>query len=452
MNCEVITNFQELLADTRTTLAEGIIGKRAFKNSKKLNLLTCLTLIMSPLNRSLQIELFDHYQKMGKLEEMPTKSAFSQSRKHIYPEVFKNLNQRIKVIETFEKLKNPKKKKPIRHYPKPKWLAIDGTTFTLPDVKTIKKAFGSIVNQYGSTPMARGCICLDIDSWKIEHADIDNINISEKAIALRWFDNFEKGTVLVADRYYVGYAYFYQHQKRGLDYLVRLRKNWNNQTKEFIASGADQALVTIKIPEKALTTLRKEGEKITGKHTMTLRLIKMLDDNGEPVYYATSLLDNQRFTKEYLHARYHKRWNVETGIDALKNKYQIECFSGHSPLVIEQDFHATICYYNFIRLIYNQADHILQQNENAKKKTAKKEGKKYVQKQINHNLAIGLISINFPMLANKKKGWKKTFEFIIDLLVRSPEPVRPNRSFKRKKRKLKGRGKYLTLTNYRKAN
>lgn len=60
------------------------------------------------------------------------------------------------------------------------------------------------------------------------------------------------------------------------------------------------------------------------------------------------------FTKEELTKLYNLRWGIESKYDDLKNKLQIEIFSGIDNICILQDFYSTMFLSNI--LAYIEAD------------------------------------------------------------------------------------------------
>lgn len=80
--------------------------------------------------------------------------------------------------------------------------------------------------------------------------------------------------------------------------------------------------------------------------------------------------------------------------------------------------------------------------------------------QVNRNVSVGLMkNMVILMFLFKREGTNKssknTIAKIVDKLTtqftKNIEPIRKNRTVKRKKRKRNQRGKFRTLTNYRKA-
>lgn len=65
---------------------------------------------------------------------------------------------------------------------------------------------------------------------------------------------------------------------------------------------------------------------------------------------------------------YDKRWGIEVLYDDLKNKIELENFTGDSVMAIEQDFFATALFANFAALFQSEAAKLIsQESEDFKK-------------------------------------------------------------------------------------
>ena len=69
--------------------------------------------------------------------------------------------------------------------------------------------------------------------------------------------------------------------------------------------------------------------------------MKIQLSNGDIEYLATNIFDPQINLDDFKWA-YHKRWGIETKYNDVKNKLEIENFTGYSPDAILQDFYATM--------------------------------------------------------------------------------------------------------------
>ena len=79
----------------------------------------------------------------------------------------------------------------------------------------------------------------------------------------------------------------------------------------------------------------------------------------------TNIFD-ESFTPSYFKELYFKRWNIETRYDFLKNKLEIENFTGDSRLTVEQDFYSSIYLSNQCELTKVCSDELIQEENSSK--------------------------------------------------------------------------------------
>jgi hypothetical protein len=80
------------------------------------------------------------------------------------------------------------------------------------------------------------------------------------------------------------------------------------------------------------------------------RVLKLTWPSGEIETRVTDLTPGELPYAEAL-SLYLRRWGLETHDDDLKNQCDIANFSGHTPVVVEQDFAATIFLSNLAVLV-----------------------------------------------------------------------------------------------------
>ncbi|NFV11754.1 transposase [Clostridium sporogenes] len=123
---------------------------------------------------------------------------------------------------------------------------------------------------------------------------------------------------------------------------------------------------------------------------------------------------------------YFKRWEIEVKYNKIKNKLQIENFTGKTVISIEQDFYATIYLSNMLALV--KKDAIEEKYEN--------KSLKYDYK-VKTNILIGKLKDYLILMLITKNPWKcnKILKYIQQEIQRNVIPIRPNRKFERKEHK-----------------
>jgi hypothetical protein len=164
--------------------------------------------------------------------------------------------------------------------------------------------------------------------------------------------------------------------------------------------------------------------KLKGK-VLKVRMLRFLLDSGVEEVLVTNLWDEnlgiQQFKKLYF-----RRWGIETKYDELKNRLQIQNFTGDTVLSVEQDFYASIYLSNMVALAKNEAnEEIAQEHESKNLKH------KY---QVNTNMLIGKLKDTMILLILEDHPEKRhaIFRRIMQEILRNKVPVRPGRSYIRK--------------------
>ena len=127
---------------------------------------------------------------------------------------------------------------------------------------------------------------------------------------------------------------------------------------------------------------------------------------------------------------YFKRWPIEIHYKADKYIEQIENFSGITPRVIAQDYHATI-------LFSNLAGATRQAAQAAWDAVRDQTQRKYDQYRINFNLVVGSLKNKAIaiFLHGDPRRLSSRYKQLVNQLMHYVEPVIPGRKFARHKRR-----------------
>lgn len=168
-------------------------------------------------------------------------------------------------------------------------------------------------------------------------------------------------------------------------------------------------------------------------------MVKVKLPSGEIEILLTNLYHHVLYSVADLKYLYGLRWGIETVYDAQKNKLQLEQFSGHRVICIQQDYATSVFVANLQSLISKQCDDYLNEINQTRKYNYK----------INRNVSFAAVKNNIVRLFLNDEPYEilKQLEHIFK---RNIEPIRPGRQLNRIK-KMKHKGKYRTLTNYKRA-
>ena len=183
-------------------------------------------------------------------------------------------------------------------------------------------------------------------------------------------------------------------------------------------------LMRVSVSFKSLVNVKGEDQIVeikNNKETLKVRVLKFKLDSGITEILITNVFDGSFKVMDFKEL-YFKRWGIEVKYNELKNRLQIENFTGETPIAINQDFYATLYLANMATLVKMDADVLI--NEKNKDKDLKYEYK------VNTNILIGKLKnslVSMLLEENPRKRSKlleKTIKRISDNIV----PIRPERS------------------------
>ena len=384
---------------------------------RKLTLKNLIFIIMN-FKTSIQRELDSFFKSVSNKDfniREVTKGAFSQARSKLNPWAFQRLNQ-IAVDSFYEDA--------IYHT----WqgfrvLAVDGTRLNLPNHKSIVEAFGSHV--IGPTltvtkSLALGSLLYDVLNNITIEGQIDPYDSSERDLLIKHIDKIKKGDLLLLDRGYACFWLFFLLQAKEIDFCVRIKENWL-VVREFMETNQQEQLVSFKLPIRDIDKLAQYPDY--QNITIECRLIKVLLTTGETEILCTSLKDSEAFKVELFDELYRLRWNEEEAYKLFKSRIELENFSGKTALAIKQDFHAKV----FLMTLCAAYAHPIEEKVIQEYKAD--EDRKFSQK-INRTNAIGMTQ-SILIAVFIKKQFRKAIKAFDDIVFKTREILRPNRSLPR---------------------
>ena len=288
--------------------------------------------------------------------------------------------------------------------------ATDGSELSLPNDPELRAYFGA--SGATTSPAARGSLLYDILNRMVMDARIEPMATDERTLAemhikrLTELESFEEWKELMLfDRGYPSFDLIKGLMEKKIHYVMRVREKFSTAI-DGLPRGDH------------LTELVHGGERIA------VRVIKFHLSSGETETLITDLTE-QRYGVKTFKKLYFMRWPIETKYNEIKNKLEIENFSGRLVDNIRQDFYAAMVLTNLA------ADFFVQAQEGVEKEQKKKDNKYRYQVNVNHEIGVLKDRLIRTLLEddNKKRG--KMFDEIITLLQKRLTPIRPNRSFPR---------------------
>ena len=373
------------------------------QGKNKLDFISTILFMLNFVKKSFQIELDDYFKLIGGEGKSISKQGFCEARKKIKPEAFIKLFDTI--VDWYYKENYHKKFRGFRIF------AIDASILEINNSKRLKDAFG--VAKGSSIELARAmasCI-YDIENNLIVKALITKCTDGERAVAVKLIDSYKElrsnNDLFLFDRGYPSIDFFIYLMDANVKFIIRTPISYYKSS------------IIAKLPDQ-MFELKKKGKIVR------LRAIRFTLDSGEEELLITNMEDVELGIQDFK-TLYFKRWGIETKYDELKNKLQIQKFTGDTPLSIEQDFYATMFLANMASLIKHEADEMIAKEQ-------KEKDLKY-EYMVNNNLLIGNLKNNLIDLILEKSARrrKKLYKQILSEIKRSRTPIRPGRSFNRVK-------------------
>lgn len=378
--------------------------KKDFTRNRKLNFSEVVLLILKGGKNGLEAGIHTFLSEIHHDMETYSKAAFCKARQKIHPDAFKELFQ-LTVAQFYREV-------PFKTFRGYRLLAIDGTDLNLPNTSDLLEIYGSEAFRHGSQVQSQ-CSCLyDVLNHVILDGEMAPHNENERVLAVSHLEKL--GTMqgekelLLMDRGYPSEQLMRTMEEKGFKYLMRCNKdNFFREVREVTS------------PDAIATRKSKDGD-------LTFRVITVpLKDKDETLL--TNIMEDD-FTIEDFKKLYHLRWRIETKYDDLKNKLQLENFSGINNICILQDFYTTLFLSNAMAFLEADcAEEIERRNHSVEKK---------YEYQINRALTVSLLKDSFIELvitdSNRKR--KKLYQHIQKELSRNLLPIRNGRSFPRHKK------------------
>lgn len=403
--------------------------------------------MMNMVSKTMQREINDFIKNVKKKKDNYDKSSISKARLNISPEVFKDLNESF-LTDIYED------KEEIKLFNGFRILGVDGTILDLPNMSipkdakqsdNLKKIYGQKSDHQGKyATVSRTSILYDLENNFVIDGILNSLYSGEAFMAVEHINHLVKqnkdiktqyNDLLIYDRGYPSMGLVCYHYKHNLDFLMRVNSKTFKAVNDFKRSKKNDEIIEIEVTRGILrnlsqgkqhSDLRDLKEELEVGDKIKIRAIKVVLSSGEIEVLITSLLSQEEYKTEIFKELYFKRWGVETAYDILKNIFDIENFTGLTQIAINQDFLAIILTNNICSLVMSDVmeDKVTLYNE--------KKERKYLY-QLNRNFSIGCMKDTLVSMLFKNARMSKIYDMIENEIVRHLSPIKPNRSFPRKR-------------------
>jgi len=375
--------------------------KQYFTRKRKMPFPILVIFMLNMIRSSIQTCLNSFFKDIGLTDVHMTQQSFSEARQKIRWQAFREL-----FLDNVDNIYSC-------YYDR--WqgyrlLAIDGTKIALPDDEVLKRNFGALgANKTAVT--AQSSALYDVLNDVLVDVRIAPLSTGERKLALLHISelckrpSFGKECILF-DRGYASFELIDTLKKRNISFVMRVKRGFN------------LAIDALDLGDHTVVLSKR------GRDDISVRVLKFMLSSGEIECLITDILENNI---EDFKAIYFMRWPIETKFDEIKNKLEIENFSGRTVNAIRQDFFVTMLMSNIASVACWEAQ------SDADKSREHKNNKHYY--KVNVNEAIGTLKDDFiiAVIETSERKRSKMLKRIIFLLAKSVVPSRTDRAVPRNK-------------------
>ena len=359
------------------------------------------SLIMFGLNfvkKTLQIELDLFFETIKGGENGISKQGYSEARQKILPTAF------IKMADAIMSwYYGDDDYKTFNGY---RLSAIDGSLMELNNSERLRNAFGYAESHNVKLARAKASCIYDLENDMVITSKITSYFTGEREIAIDLIEKLKqmglKNDLILFDRGYPSRQFFAYLEGSGVKYLMRVK---NQSMKEVNEATEPDQIIQINV----------------GGETIKVRVLRFMLDSEVEEVLVTNLLEESLGIQEFK-ALYFRRWGIEVKFNELKNKLQLQNFTGDTKIAVEQDFYASIYLSNMVALAKNEANEKIAQNN--EDKTLKYEYK------VNTNILIGKLKDSMVLMLLEDNPEKRSvmLNSVMEQISKNMVPIRLGRS------------------------
>ena len=317
-------------------------------------------------------------------------------------------------------------------------LAADGSDINIPTTSETIELYGTAGRKDVKPQAQAGLGCLyDVLNRFVIDASINRVKFHEMAIAEQQIYKVKETIgdrypfMVTMDRGYVSIASFLRLMDCHIPFVVRLKSSDFKAEKKAMKSDDEDVTIAITNSRRNNYIGTPDESIITRQDSFQLRFVRVTLETGETEVLATTL-SREEFPADSFGEIYHMRWGIETAFQSLKDRLQLENFTGTKPRLIEQDIYATI-------YVSNLSEDIIRDIEIENKE--KLENGYMHKMMINRNISFGILKNDLisTILTADYDEQKRKFQAIYDELAQNIIPIRNGRHFHRTKGVLVGK-------------
>jgi len=239
---------------------------------------------------------------------------------------------------------------------------VDGTTFMVPDTQANQAEWPQSTSQKAGIgfPIVRTSVIVSLASGALcgfAEGPYQGKETGESALLRSMLDRFQRGDVLLADRYYASYfmialllahgvdVVFRQHQRRITNYQLGRRL------------GHKDHVVSWSKPKRPEWMDEATYQELPD--TLTIReldiSVRIPGFRSRQITVVTTLTNAKKYAKAAVAQLFRERWHVELDIRAIKVHMNMDDIRGESPEAVRREIWTKWLAYNLIRKTMAQA-------------------------------------------------------------------------------------------------
>ena len=367
---------------------EYIVDDVHFTRVRKWSFLDYIKFMILRKKTTIRHSIHSMYKKLALFDfEKISSSAFSQQRRYIEPEVFKEINK-----EFLLKIRIKDKKKILETYKGKRVFAGDGSDLEILNLLVTRSSFKvkPKKSNYTYPAIAKFSAIADVLNGYIIEGTLGDFKEGDYPMMHDNLKNLHDvidftNSIFTFDRGYVGLELNARLLELNTNFVIRLRNNVYLNEIENMTS--DDELVEFKLTDERLAKfndpeLKAKYEKLDH---IEMRVVKTkitvikFDKETNKEYeeeveeiLLTNLL-KEEMSVEDLKDIYKLRWGIEVNFNTLKHRFNIENFTGTIKQTHQQDLYAQIILFNIFCYTNNLLNFKLQ------KRFVNKYGEEYLE-------------------------------------------------------------------------
>jgi hypothetical protein len=345
-----------------------------------------------------------------------TKSAYSQARQKLRYTAFVELDNSL--TTSYYSLGG------IKTWHDYRLLSVDGSKVILPDSKEVLDYFGGQKipktqhHEEDILPQGNLTVCYDVLNELSLNAILETNKSYEVELAKTHQGVYQEGDLVLYDRHYASYEFIaWLSQQKG-DFIIRCPSSTFREGNRMFKGGPWTRTITLQAPGGTIKSLKQDELP----REVTVRFVRVILSTGEIEVLVTSVM-NEHLKEDDFREVYGLRWGIETYFSRIKERLNLENFSGKSVESVFQDLYSTILISNLETVITEDTNEEFSQKKNGKYF-------KKVNKAVSYNLIKNQM---FNLLYDRNLNTSETLAGMLNLFKQSPIQIRQNRHVERNK-------------------